>query len=102
MAGGVRVRSASRAPEGRGRVLPLRTARQAMSALLRLVVALLCLGASAVEARDLSGLYDRGVLDHWKPRYERSTTKILTDVILPALTEEERQRVGGFPRVDFP
>jgi hypothetical protein len=58
---------------------------------------------ATVWARDLSGLYDQSVLEQWRPRYERSTTKILNEVILPVLTAEERRRLGGeTPRVDFP
>jgi hypothetical protein len=53
-------------------------------------------------ARDLSMLYDASVLEQLRPRYERSTLRILTEVILPVLTTEEKRRLGGTPRVEFP
>ena len=73
-----------------------------MNTVARLVLVLAACGLPAVAARDLSSLYEQATLEHWRPRYERSTLKILNEVILPVLTTEEKQRLGGVPRVDFP
>ena len=68
----------------------------------RLMLVLVALGPTGLAARDLSSLYDQATLEQWRPRYERSTLKILNEVILPVLKTEEKQRLGGVPRVDFP
>src|SRR5215468_5207402 len=73
-----------------------------MKSRMALAIGLVCVGVSSASARDLSNLYDQSVLEQWKPRYERSTTRILNEVILPVLTTEERRRIGGVPRLDFP
>jgi len=62
----------------------------------------LVLSASPVPAaNDLSTLYDAATLEQWRPRYERSTRRILDEVITPVLLTAERQRLGT-PQIDFP
>lgn len=73
-----------------------------MNTCARLLLALVTLGSTSVVARDLSSLYDQATLEQWRPRYERSTLKILHEVILPVLKTEEKARLGGVPRIDFP
>lgn len=71
-----------------------------MSYLLALVS---LLWLSTASAAGLAGLYPRTTLEHWKPRYERSTHRILHELIWPALLSEEKRRLGGSPlRLDFP
>lgn len=55
--------------------------------------------AVATEAR---AVYDRATLSEWQPRYERSTTRIFNEVILPAMTQAERRQLGRVPPIDFP
>jgi hypothetical protein len=47
-------------------------------------------------------LYDTATLNSWGERYKRSTTKILDEVIWPALLNEEKHRLGREPVLDFP
>lgn len=72
-----------------------------MSGVLARCAVALVLAWSGARASDVSGLYDRATLEYWKARYEKSTQKILDTVILPALTVEERQKLGN-ARLDFP
>jgi hypothetical protein len=54
-------------------------------------------------ATDLAQVYDRPILEYWGERYTRSTTKILDEVIWPALFTEERARLGRKkPVLEFP
>ena len=71
-----------------------------MTRLLRCVAYFLLCVPAVLAAKDLSGLYDHATLEHWKPRYERSTTKILEQVIAPVLLTQEKQRLGNV-RLDF-
>jgi hypothetical protein len=48
-----------------------------------------------VPAKDVSGLYDRATLQQLAPRYERTTKKMLDQLIFPALRTQERQRLEG-------
>lgn len=63
--------------------------------------ALLSLPPTAAAAKDLSGLYPRATLEHWQPRFAESIRWNFENVILPALTPEERGRLGRV-RLDFP
>ena len=53
-------------------------------------------------AADRAVLYEPATLQYWGERYQRSTTKILTDIIWPALLSEEKRRFGRQPVLDFP
>lgn len=53
-------------------------------------------------ASDLSQLYDIPTLEYWGGRYERSTNKILDEVILPALFSEENRSLGRRPVLELP
>jgi hypothetical protein len=55
-----------------------------------------------VAASDLAQVYDRSALDYWGGRYKHSTSKILNEVIWPALMSEEKRRLGGKPLLEFP
>lgn len=65
------------------------------------IIFALALVAAPCAARDLPALYDWAMLEQSRPSYERTTLRILNDVILPALLDEHRQRLGQ-PQVDFP
>ena len=61
------------------------------------------LGSRAMAtAADHAVLYEPATLQYWGARYQRSTTKILTDLIWPALLSAEKRRFGRQPVVDFP
>ena len=65
----------------------------------------LALFASGALGRssDLSRLYDTSTLQYWGERYQRSTRKILDQVIWPALLENEKNAFGARkPVLDFP
>jgi hypothetical protein len=47
-------------------------------------------------------MYDDATLNVWGERYQRSTTRILDEVIWPKVLDAERQRFGGKPRLLFP
>lgn len=64
--------------------------------------ALLALLCSLATAADFSRLYDKPTLDYWGGRYSRSTTKILDEVIWPALLSDEKRRLGRKPLLEFP
>jgi hypothetical protein len=66
-----------------------------MTRLLVSIASFLFFFPTALGAADLSGLYDPATLDYWRPRYERSTTKIFEQVIQPALLTHEKQRIGN-------
>ena len=68
-----------------------------MNATARALKALLALiGLLALNARaDLTGLYDEATLDQWGQRYERSTQRILDEVIRPALLADEQRRLAN-------
>jgi hypothetical protein len=53
-------------------------------------------------ASDLSQLYDRPTLEYWGGRYKRSTSKILNQVIWPALLSHEERRLRSRPVLEFP
>lgn len=55
------------------------------------------LSAHAIEP----GLYDRATLDHWGQRYQRSTQRILDEVIRPVLLADERRRLANV-RLELP
>lgn len=48
-----------------------------------------------------AGFYDRATLDYWGQRYQRSTNKILNEIIRPALLGEERRQLSSV-RLDMP
>jgi hypothetical protein len=73
-----------------------------------LVASIVCVGVStsgaydvSASASDVSSMYDQATLQHWQPRYQRSTMKIVNEVIVPVLTSEERRRLG-VATFDFP
>ena len=66
----------------------------------RLLFALLGLAALSAHAIE-PGLYDRATLDHWGQRYQRSTQRILDEVIRPVLLADERRRLDRV-RLDLP
>lgn len=47
-------------------------------------------------------MYDDATLSAWGERYQRSTTRILDEVIWPKVLDAERRRFGGKPRLLFP
>lgn len=71
-----------------------------MMRLLRGIAGVVLFAPVALAGKELSGLYDRATLEQWRPRYERSTTKIFEQVIAPALLTQEKQRIGNV-RLDF-
>lgn len=73
--------------------------RRLAARLVVLVGVSLC--ATGVAAKDLSALYSREVLEHWQPRFAKSILWNFENVILPALTPEERGRLGAV-QFDFP
>jgi hypothetical protein len=70
----------------------------------RVVLSLMVfLGSLAMAiAADRAMLYEPATLQYWGARYQRSTTKILTDIIWPALLSEEKRRFVRQPALDFP
>jgi hypothetical protein len=70
----------------------------------RVVLSLVVFLGSLVmaTAADRAVSYEPATLQYWGERYQRSTTKILTDVIWPALLSEEKRRFGRQPVLDFP
>jgi hypothetical protein len=68
--------------------------------LMRLMAAL-SLAVPILGSADFSNLYDAGTLRYWQARYQTSTTKILDQVIRPALYPQEARRLAGVP-LDFP
>jgi hypothetical protein len=68
-------------------------------ALLALAGAGTALLARAAESG--TEFYDRATLDYWGQRYQRSTNKILNEVIHPALLSDERRRLAHV-RLDMP
>ena len=71
-------------------------ARLASTWLLALV------GVLAPQAHaDADGLYDRATLDQWGQRYQRSTQRIIDEVIRPALLAEEQTRLAD-AHLDLP
>jgi hypothetical protein len=66
-----------------------------------LALALALCAAPVAAERELSTLYDPAALEQWQPRYERSTRRILDEVIAPVLLSEEKQRLGAL-RIEFP
>jgi hypothetical protein len=71
-----------------------------MMRLLFGIASLILFAPVALGATGLSGLYDRATLENLRPRYERSTTRIFEQVILPALLTHEKLRIGNVP-LDF-
>ncbi|HXH12601.1 MAG TPA: hypothetical protein VNP04_22885 [Alphaproteobacteria bacterium] len=68
-----------------------------------LAVLMLLWSTSLAGADHLSQVYERLTLEYWGQRYVRSTTKILDEVIWPALFAEERARLGRKkPILEFP
>jgi hypothetical protein len=54
-------------------------------------------------ANDLSSLYPAATLNSWTQRYQRSSTKILDEIIWPVLFENEKALFGGRkPVLEFP
>ena len=54
-------------------------------------------------AADLTTVYDRSTLASWGERYQKSTKKILNEVIWPALFTAEKRRFGNRPpQIVFP
>jgi hypothetical protein len=51
---------------------------------------------------DLSTLYDQATLEYWGSRYQRSTTRILDEIVWPVLLSEEKLALRGKPRLEFP
>ena len=71
-----------------------------LSVRLKTLAAMLIIGnAGAVEAQEV---YDTAILEQWQPKYQRSTQRILDEVILPAMSIAEKRRLGGTPPVFFP
>jgi hypothetical protein len=64
---------------------------------------ILLLSVASCGAADLATVYDRSTLAHWGERYQKSTNKILNEVIWPALfTAEKRQFGNRPPQIAFP
>jgi hypothetical protein len=57
------------------------------------------LGSIALcDANDLSRLYAPSTLNSWSQRYQRSSTKILDEIIWPVLLENEKAFFRGESR----
>jgi hypothetical protein len=73
--------------------------------MMQVVIAMtiVCLLAASPELRAQvwMQMYDLSTLEQVRPRYERSTRKIL-EWITPVLYMEEKQRLGVGARIDFP
>lgn len=54
------------------------------------------------NAADISTIYDKATLTDWEGRYERTTNKILNEVIWPVLLSDEIQQFGRKPKLEFP
>lgn len=66
-----------------------------LSAARRIAVAGLTLASLAAgegRASELSSMYDRAVLEHWRPRYARNIEAMMEQAIIPALTADERRQ----------
>lgn len=72
-----------------------------LAAALGAVVALAALDAGLSAARDHSDLYDDGTLGYWQSRYLKGLHSNLDNVIMPRLTQAERQALAGV-RLDVP
>jgi len=73
--------------------------KRAVSAALGIIIWSMTLSAST----DPSLLYDSATLQYWNARYQRTTTKILNEVIWPALLTGEKNQLGGRkPVLEFP
>jgi hypothetical protein len=70
-----------------------------LSRAVPLVVAVIALGATAVEARDI---YDDAALRRTQASHQRTTQRIFDEVVLPAMTEAEKSQLGAVPPIDFP
>jgi hypothetical protein len=71
-----------------------------MRALINAFVALLV--AENPTSTAASEIYDTATLQGAQARYERTTRKIMVEVIVPALLSQERRDLGRLPRVEFP
>ncbi len=59
------------------------------------LAAALTLGlVASAPARDLSSLYDEETLQSWQPRYQAGVWRNYSQIILPQLTNEERQALA--------
>jgi hypothetical protein len=57
----------------------------------------------SLSAADPTRVYDDATLRSWGERYQRSSTKIMDEVIWPAFLTAEKNRLGGMkPRLEFP
>jgi hypothetical protein len=72
-----------------------------MKSIVFAAVALLC-SFTQVNAADPSSLYKQSTLEYWGKRYERSTTKILEQVIWPVLLSDEKSQLGHKSVLEFP
>jgi hypothetical protein len=61
-----------------------------------------CTPIAAAQTPELQNIYDRPTLESWGQRYQRSTTRILDEVIWPHLLENERRDLGAKPVLQFP
>ena len=68
---------------------------------LKLAAASLCWSLIATAA-DPPSFYDSSTLEYWRQRYTVSTTKILDQVVWPALLSGEKRRFEGKPVLEFP
>lgn len=69
---------------------------------LAFVAMLAGLSVAAAQSSDLLQVYDRTTLEQAGEGYQRTTNRILDQVIWPNLLENERQTFGGKPLLQFP
>ena len=60
-----------------------------------LAMALTLVLAASALAKDMGSLYDDETLQYWQTGYQRGVLRNYTEIILPRLTNEERQALAG-------